>query len=492
MTPRCLSLVRDRRAHHAFVFLLGPSAAFVTCVSVVFALPAAAQTVTAPGYVHSFITLSDTTQSCVAVAPGGTFVGRGPGFTANAQVVVLVTESGGERVVASGFNSISDCAYDAATDVLYVTDNSYEASGALTGDTVFAIPTASSATSLSAVGHELAAKGSIPSAASVVVSANGDVYVSDSVGGGAGSVRRFAAGALSSFIAGGLDFAAGLAFESGGTLLVAETLDSFAAQISRYDANGTLLGVVSGPSSDHGSYDLAFGYDGRVLVTGAFAGPVAAVDTVTGSSEPIADGFTFATAVDVNSFTGRVELVSSSFVGAEEDFRLHRLTPVAKLSPLGGTDASGGKRECLSELYGIDPALDGHGKPGKSAYCVDGAACDADGTVNGSCTFPIGICLNVSDSRLPACVSSAAVSFDLKKAKPESAALSTMAAAITAALPIQGAQCFFSDGVVVPLRVTGKGGLKPGKQLVKTKTKSVDPLPMADVDVAKLVCLPPS
>jgi hypothetical protein len=490
MTPRSSSIVRARRAWP--VAHPGLSRTLAIFVSLAFAWPAAAQTITAPGYVRSFLTLSDTTQSCVATAEGGTFVGRGPGFTANAQSVVFVTESGVERVVASGFNSISDCAYDRVPDVLYVTDNSYEVAGALTGDTVFAIPAASTATDLSAVGLELVPKGGIPSAASVAVAPNGDVYVSDSVGGAAGSVRRFAAGALSPFIGGGLDFAAGLAFENGGTLLVAETLDSFASQISRYDANGNFLDVVSGPGFDHGSYDLAFAYDGRVLVTGAFDGPVVAVDTTTGTSASIADGFTFATAIDVDSFTGRVELVSSSFVGADEDYRLHRLTPVAKLSPMGGTGGSNARRECLTEFYGIDPAFDARGNPGKTAYCVDGAACDADGKVNGSCTFPIGICLNVSDWRLPACLSLAAVDFELKKAKPQSDALSTLAAEIDAALPIQGPQCFFSDGVVVPLRLTRKGVLKPGKQLVKTKTKSIEPLRVTDVDVAKLVCLPPS
>ena len=59
-----------------------------------------------------------------------------------------------ETVVASDFNSIGDCVYDAASDVLYVLDNALEASGSLTGDTVFAIPAASTAGGLSAVGLE--------------------------------------------------------------------------------------------------------------------------------------------------------------------------------------------------------------------------------------------------------------------------------------------------------------------------------------------------
>ena len=36
------------------------------------------------GYIYTTQLLKNLTQSCVAVGPGGTFVGIGPGFTANA------------------------------------------------------------------------------------------------------------------------------------------------------------------------------------------------------------------------------------------------------------------------------------------------------------------------------------------------------------------------------------------------------------------------
>ena len=109
-----------------------------------------AQTVVAPGYIHSFLTLPDTTQACVASARGGTFVGMGPGFTAAGQSIVFVDGAGAVRTVVSGFNSIGDCAYDAAADVLYITDNGLEAAGAVTGDTIFAVADASAAEGLSA------------------------------------------------------------------------------------------------------------------------------------------------------------------------------------------------------------------------------------------------------------------------------------------------------------------------------------------------------
>ncbi|TFH24926.1 MAG: hypothetical protein E4H03_02215, partial [Myxococcales bacterium] len=162
--------------------------------------PASAQVTPAPGYIFSSMVLADTTQSCVAFGPGVSFVGVGPGFTGQGQSIVRLTPSGGEEVVVSGLNSISDCAYDALSDTLYVTDNALEAAGAITGDTVFAVPAVSSASGLSAAGLALLPGGSIPSAASVAVDASGAVYVTDSIGGGLGSVFKVPDGATPPFI----------------------------------------------------------------------------------------------------------------------------------------------------------------------------------------------------------------------------------------------------------------------------------------------------
>ena len=79
--------------------------------------PVGAQITPRPGYIYDAQLLGSTTQSCIAVGPGGTFVAIGSGFTADAQAVALAKESGELRLVAFGFNSISDCAYDAAADV---------------------------------------------------------------------------------------------------------------------------------------------------------------------------------------------------------------------------------------------------------------------------------------------------------------------------------------------------------------------------------------
>jgi hypothetical protein len=450
-----------------------------------------AQTVSAPGFIYSFQTLSDTTQACVAAAPGGTFVGQGPGFTGNAESVAFVSESGDERTVVTGFNAIGDCAYDVVTDVLYVVDNALEAPGSVTGDTAYAIPGALTAEDLTASGFNLKPSGSIPNAFSVALDSAGNVYVSDATGGGAGTVRKIALsnGALTTF-ASGFDLTGGIIWDAAGDLFVAETLTNGDSQISRYNASGVFQEIVSGPTDEHGSFDLALNADGRLLATGLFAGEVTAVDPSTGDVDPVADGFTFATSVDVDDFTGRIGLVSSTFIGLEEDFRLHQLTSVSSLAPDGGANKLATDRhECVSEFYGVELAISTKGRVLKKAICHDGALCDADGRMNGQCLFPLGVCLNVADPRIPKCSSDSVSAFALKKPKAGVSVPSTLADSVADALPVDGAQCFFSDGVIVPLRLT-KHGVKAGKLPVKVKVQGDSPVEQADVDSVKLVCEP--
>jgi hypothetical protein len=474
----------------SFSFLTSVAAfAFFT----VHAQTAHAQTVVAPGFIHSFQTLSDTTQSCVASAPGGTFVGQGPGFTGNAQSVVFVSESGDERTVVSGFNSIGDCVYNSTTDVLYIVDNAREAAGSTTGDTAYAIPDALTASGLTASAFELKPDGSIPGAFSVALDSSGNIYVSDATGSGNGTVRRIAASnsAMTTF-ATGFDYTGGLIWDAAGDLFVAESLDSFDAQISRYNASGVFQEVVSGPTFMHGSFDLALNVDGRLLVTGAFNGPLVAIDPATGDDENVANGFSFATSIDVDDFTGRIELVSSTFIGEDEDYRLHALTPIALLTPDGGKSSEvllKNKQDCITELYGIELSINEHGKLTKEAICHDGAPCDADGAENGSCTFPLGVCVNVDDDRTPLCFSDSVDSVQLK-AKPDNAALSALVSSITAAAPIDDAACFFSDGIEVPIGVSPQGNPKAGRQIVKLKTTSSSPLNRKDADSVRLICEP--
>ncbi len=445
--------------------------------------PVHASVTAASGYLYAPLAVGEVTQSCVASAPGGTFVAVGPGFTGAAQRVVLVTESGAQRDVVTGLNSVADCAYDPASDTLYVTDNGLEAPGAVTGDTVFAVPSASTATSLAASGLELVPPGSIPTAASLALAPGGGVYVGDAAGGGLGRVLLVDAGGVSTVIS-GLDFTGGLTVANG-DLFVAQSLATFESEISRYQTDGTFLSQVSGPTFTHGSYDLGVLVDGRLAVTGAFGGDVVAID-IAGGSAALVSGLTFASGIDVDSFTGRVSILSSTFIPTEEDKTIHRFVPVARLVPGRGSE----KKECVAEYYGVELVPAKPGKQPRHAICVDGSSCDTDATADGACVFPLGVCLGVADDRLPDCPAAGVASLELRKAKPASASWSAMVAAAQAVLPAPAGTCFFSDGVIVPLKTTKKGKIKPGKAVIKVRAETDEGKPRKDTDKIKLMCLP--
>ncbi len=440
-----------------------------------------------PGYIYSTQLLGGLTQGCIAAGPGGTFVGIGPAFTANAQSIVLARESGDLRLVASGFNSIADCAYDAAADVLYVTDNANNAdfgivspSGALSGDTIFAIPSAASASGLSAPGLELLPPNSLPAASAIAVDASGDIFVSDAAGGGAGTVLKISGGTPSAFLA-GLDFPSGLTIDPiSGNLFMAEFLLSFENQIRQFTAGGAAVPPVpfAGPSFGIGSYDLTIDGDGQLLVSGVFFGDVVSIDPVTATPSIFASGLTFATGMTVDPRTHRVEILSSTFTASDEDKSLHRFTRVDRLLPGRGSP----KTECVHEFYGLDST------DGKSAVCTDGAACDADGIVNDRCTFPVGFCLNVDDPNFPECDDGAAVASVRIKASPYSTAIADAEARLAAQLPLSGTTCVFSDGIVVPVKITGSGAKKNGKG--KVALKSTTDAGTKDNDTVKLICQP--
>ncbi len=451
-----------------------------------FAVAASAPAAVTPpaGYIYSAELLGNLTQTCIAAGPGGTFVGIGPGFTANANAVVLAKESGELRLVAMGFNSIGGCAYDAAADVLYVTDNADNGDfglmgpfAAQSGDTVFAIHSASTASGLSAPGLELVPRDSLPNAASIAIDASGTVFVSNSVGGGSGTVIKIAGGTPSTFES-GLDYASGLAFNaSNGNLFVAQSHSDFSNQINQYTALGAVVPPLpfAGPSFAFGSFGLALNSDGRLLVSGAYGGDVVSFDTSTGSSSAFVSGLTDAGGMTVDRFTHRVQILSSTFTGAAEDKSLHRFTPVDQLVAGGGLP----KSDCLQEFYGVKLV-------GKDAVCVDGAPCDADGKKNGSCLFPVGFCFDVSDPNLSQCTAGNITDVTVT-AKPASPTIAQTAGAIASALPISGSTCLFSDGVTVPVLVAGSVK-KPGKAQVKVQTASDDG--RKDTDVVKLVCQP--
>jgi hypothetical protein len=453
--------------------------------SIVHPYSSQAQVVAPDGYIFSTRVLGDLTQSCVQPAPSGLFVGTGPGFTGNGQSVVLATESGGEFVVASGFNSIGDCVYDALNDVLYVTDNAAEAVGSVTGDTVYAIASASTAPGLAAAGQELVPAGGIAQAQGVVIDGLGRVLVGDATGAGAGSVFDVTSGVAVPHIAAAFDFTGGLAADAAGNLYVSQNLATFESELSSYDGTGAFVGQLVAPSFSLGSYDLAFNLDGRLLATGAFGGDVLSIDAATGVSEPFVSGLTFATGVSVAPVFGRVDILSATFASQPEDSTVHRFTPRANLYTGKGSD----KKNCVAEIYGVELAPLKPGKPAKHAVCVDGEACDADGIADGSCRFPVGFCVNVADDRLPECASPGLVAFELQKMLPETQTIADAVTAVQNALPVLTETCFFSDGIDVPVKTTKKGP-KDGKGLVKVKSTSSGAKPLKDNDKIKLICRP--
>jgi hypothetical protein len=185
----------------------------------------------------------------------------------------------------------------------------------------------------------------------------------------------------------------------------------------------------------------------------------------------------FATGINVDPFTHRVQALSSTFLPSDEGHSLHRFTPIDQLAAGSGAP----DKECLLETYGLHVA-DG------VAACTDGAACDADGKVNDSCLFPVGFCLNVDDPSLAECDTSSNIVEASVAAKPVSAAIDDAAKRLAAALPLTGASCVFSDGFYVPVKITGSGAKKDGKAKLKVKVSAADG--RKDSDSTQLVCHP--
>ncbi len=253
------------------------------------AAPARAAVTAAPGYAVRTIPTPGTVQDSVARRDGAIFVGQGA-FGVGLQQIVRIDESGTTEL-ASGFNSLGGM--DLGPDgTLYVVDNGGNGPGALTGDTVFAIPFAlTRTTSLPAVGLEVVPAGTIPAAQDVLV-VPGALIVSDAVGPGAGRVVRVKGTKVTELIT-GLDYTASLAF-AGGRLLVGNLDGSFVGAVYAYTLAGVPVGDVATGLS--GNYAHVVDNDGDVLVSGGFAddfsSSIVAVDAMGGVTER-ARGFSF-------------------------------------------------------------------------------------------------------------------------------------------------------------------------------------------------------
>jgi hypothetical protein len=456
---------------------------------------AGAETVPAAGYLYTRTVLAETTEGCIAHAPGGVYVGVGPtlSFPANGKTrdILFVPDAGATRVVATDLNSIGDCVYDASSDVLYVADSGQEFSGATTGDTVFAI--SGSAENEAVDGNELLPAGTIPYAFSIDLTPTG-LLVSNAAGGGAGSVIAVDLTGVTpsaSTFASGFDYTGGVLVD-GNRVLVAEALQpSFDSAIYEYSTAGVLQSTYSGPTFSHGSQDLEVAADGLVLVTGNST--IVSVDesaVVTPLVTGLDGGTGFAAfggSVSVHETSGRIDFLASSFSGDDDDRSIHRLVPIDRLVTRGGSDST----DCAIELYGVELVPPAEGRPARSAICVDGASCDADGVVDGGCTFPLGICFNVSDPLLPECTPAGIASVTLVREKPEGAGAASLVADAAAAMPIEEATCIYGSGVRVPLREGSEpGDYRRSKGRVQIRATTTDAASVTDTDIVRLVCEP--
>ena len=265
-------------------------AATILLAACIAARPAAAAVVAASGYAAHAIPTADPVQGGVVRRGKAVLVGQGA-FGAGGERIVRLDGSGA-TTVATGFNSLGGFDLDAG-GTLYVADNGAEQTGAVTGDTLFAIPDALTRTAaLSAAGQEVVAKNTIPSAMDVLVAPDGSVLVTDAAGPGAGRVVRVRKGVAADLVS-GLNIQ-GIALGPKGVLLVSALDASYTVgTILRYTLRGAARGTfVSGLS---GAFDHVLDTDGDVLVSGSSKVVALAPD---GSALPDrASGFGFSTAM---------------------------------------------------------------------------------------------------------------------------------------------------------------------------------------------------
>jgi hypothetical protein len=120
--------------------------------------------------------------------------------------------------------------------------------------------------------------------------------------------------------------------------------------------------------------------------------------------------------------------------------------------------------------------------------CVDGSACDLDGACNNSCTFVIGVCINIPD--VEGCV--APTELDSLKAKGNVTGVKGASGKLVIELPsaLEGSLCGAFLDVTVPLK-ENKKGVKSNKGKVKLDGKAPKGTkPRKDKDKFDLVCEP--
>ena len=253
-----------------------------------------AAVVTAPGYLAHTIPTPDVVQGGVLRRGGALLVGQGT-FGPGGEYVVRL-DGTGATVVATGFNSLGGLDV-APNGTLMVVDNGGELPGAVTGDTLFAIPDVFTRTSAeTALGHEVVPAGSIPAAEDVLIIPE-TVLVTDAAGPGAGRIVQVTEDGDALDLITGLDFLGGLGFLTGGIVVVANLDGSSIGSVLLYEVYGLRRATLAGGLS--GAFTPVVDVDGEtVLLSGGVAGDGSGTVIAIardGSVSERARGFRFAT-----------------------------------------------------------------------------------------------------------------------------------------------------------------------------------------------------
>jgi len=138
------------------------------------------------------------------------------------------------------------------------------------------------------------------------------------------------------------------------------------------------------------------------------------------------------------------------------------------------------------------PPPDDNGFPSRSIVCTDGdPSCDADGAVDGGCTFKMAACMNNVDPRFapgdgPGCSSPGLVAL--------SSSLPAMLGDLGKSLPSTLETCSAPESLRVLLRKAGKGKKKKGVVKMKAAATSMPNAKgkrLVDKDALSFTCLPP-
>ncbi len=453
--------------------------------AVVAARAVTAQIVGPNGYIVGSIPLPGPAQGDVEVVGTGIVVGQGS-YGAGSESLIRRDADGTITTLATGFNSLSGFAQSTHGDVLYVTDNGGSLGGATTGNTVFAIEDPRTATTpVTASGREVAPAQSVPYAQGLAIGQDGEVYVSSAAGATSGTVlKHHAMPPPFTTFASGFGYTAGLSFGTGWHLFVGDVdANTFVGRVVELDDTGAFVRTLAGGLS--GAFDQVFNRDGSLLVSGGFTGDFSSSTLVSidaaGTVSEFAHGFVFSTGLTVDPVGGRVYALDSGSA------QVTTFTPIEALIPGGGRRAT----DCFAE-FSDTPALRTRlGRPTTQSVCHDGDRCDRDGAVDGTCSFAVGVCFNVSSDAV--CTPAGVEGFTVTPPRrgtldPQLAALGAAAAAV---LPTTAATCAGPVVVTVPTRIV-RGQRLAGSKVLHTVTTHTPPGGRAqlDRDTLTLRCLP--